>query len=820
MFGTSSSPLNFQINLAGLGNLLLLIGVVVVFLLIVAVVLYFVLKAAREEILKRKGLELVFFEVKLPNTNDVEIKAAEQMYTGLLGIGEKLKGLKKFIGARKFVSFEIIALKESIKLYVVCPKSIASIVDRQINGTYPTAEINRVKEYNVFKDVGHVSYAALKLDRESRIPVQTYEELPVDTIATLTDAFSKLGDGEAAVFQLIISPAGSDWRNEAKSFVKKLREPEKEGEKKSKPKIDDDTVSLIERKAEKSGFFADVRLIVIGEDKFQADSHLANILSTFDQYTKEGGNKFKKIDSKKLNNIDTDFIYRIPRESMILNTAELATLFHFPNSRVQAPHIKWLLAKKAPAPDFVQSTFEDDFMYVGRNTFRGQYKEVFMKPEDRLRHFYIVGQTGTGKSALMSGMMIRDMKLGHGCGYIDPHGSDAEKIMQQIPPERVEDVVIFDPSDFKRPVGLNMLEFSNPEQRTLVTNEMLNIFDTLYDLKATGGPIFEQYFRYGILLLTEDVESGSTLLEIPKIFTDDGYRNYKLSKCTNQEVVDFWRKQAEQASGDVGLKNIAPYVVSKLTPFITNQYVRPIIAQQTSTINFRKIMDEGKILIVKLSKGKIGDLNATLLGMVMIGKLLVAALEREGVDEKSRKAFYLYVDEFQNFLTDGIITILSEARKYKLSLTLAHQFLGQLTRQGGNTKIRDAVFGNVGNKAILRVGEEDAAFLRKVVGEEIVEEKDLQQIENFTYYLKMLVDGRPTPAFTARSFYGESPYDMIGKPNPEISQIAKEISSLKYGKDVEIIENEIKLRGNFIKEKTEEEKKNAGGGMFGGFGGF
>jgi hypothetical protein len=818
MFGSSTNYLN--INLDGLNTIL--IGAAVVAVIFIGLILagMYIVNRIKEAILKQKGLNLAFFEVKLPQSNETEIKAAEQMFTGLIGLGEKLKGLKKIIGARKFVSFEIVAFREVIKFYVVCPEKIAPIIDRQINGTYPSAEILRVKEYNLFPEEGNVAYASLKLDKDQKIPVQTYEELPVDTISTLTDAMSKLQDNEAGVFQLVISPAGSDWRNSAKDFVKKLREPPKEGEKKpSKPKFNDDTISLIDKKAEKSGFYADVRIVVVSESKYSADSHLINILSTFDQYTKEAGNRFKKVKDNQLKKIVDDVIYRIPRETMILNTAELATLFHFPNKNIKTPYVKWLLSKKAPAPDFVTSTYDKGYMYVGKNIYRGQTKEVFLRPEDRLRHFYIIGQTGTGKSGLMSGMMIRDMKLGHGCAYIDPHGSDAEKILQQVPPERVEDVVIFDPADLERPVGLNMLEFHSTAQKTLVTNEMLNIFDTLYNLKVTGGPMFEQYMRYAIMLLTEDTESGSTLLEIPKIFVDQGYRDYKISKCKDQEVIDFWKKQAEQAGGEASLKNIVPYVVSKFTAFLSNDYVRPIIAQQESTINFRKIMDEQKILIVRLSKGKIGDFNANLLGMIIIGKILIGSLEREGTAEKDRKPFYLYIDEFQNFLTDGIMIILSEARKYKLSLTLAHQFIGQLTREGNNTKIRDAIFGNVGNKAILRIGEEDASFLRKVVGEDIVEERDLQQIENFTYYIKMLVDGRPTPAFTARSFYGESPYDLIGQPNPEIADIARQISRLKYGKDRAVIENEVKLRGTFIKEKTEDEKKDKGG-MFGGFGGF
>jgi hypothetical protein len=806
-------------NLVSILQSILLILVVGLFL---CAVFFFLglsfLRSFRENVLRKKGLNLVFFEVKLPKSNEIEIRAAEQMYSGLLGIGEKLKGIKKFVGARKFVSLEIVAFKGSIKFYVVCPKSIASIVDRQINGTYPLAEINEVKEYNLFPDAAAASYTALKLDRDTRIQFQTYDELAVDTVGALTDVFSKLSDNEGALFQMIISPVGSEWRSKSKSMVKKLRETPKEGEAPVKSKFDDDTISLIDKKADKPGFYTDLRIVCVANTKFESDSNLANILSVFDQFLKEGGNKFAKIKEDKLQKIAQDVIYRIPRQVMVLNTAELATLYHFPNRNIKSPHIKWLSAKKAPAPDFVPSSYDNDYMYIGRNSFRGQYKEIFLKPEDRLRHFYIIGMTGTGKSGFMTGMFIRDMKLGHGCAYIDPHGTDADNILQYVPPERLEDVVIFDPSDIDRPVGLNMLEFDTQAQRSLATDEMLKIFDTLYDLKTTGGPMFEQYFRFAIMLLTEDTESGSTLMEVPKIFADEGYRNYKLSKCTNDEITDFWRKQAEQASGDVSLKNVTPYIVSKLAPFLTNPYVRPIIAQQVSTIKFREIMDQKKILIVKLSKGRIGDLNASLLGMILVGKLKNAALEREGnVEAKDRVPFYLYIDEMQNFLTDGITVILSEARKYKLSLTLAHQNLGQLTRGNGDTKIKDSIFGNVANKAIFRIGEDDSTFFKKVIGDDF-DESDLQQIENFNFYYKMLVDGKPTSTFTTRSFWGDSQYDMVGKPNTELSKISKEISRLKYGKDKNIIENEIKLRGTFIKEKTADEKKSSSmSSLFGGF---
>jgi hypothetical protein len=814
-----------QINIDFTPILIGLISIVV--LGVVAYVVFTrLLEQFKEAVLMRKSLNLVFYEVRLPKTNDVQIKAAEQMFLGIQGFSDTLEGMKKYVNARTFVSFEIVAFKESIRFYIACPKKIASVVDRQINGAYPQAEINRVKEYNLFPDHANVSYAALTLDKDKRIPIQTFEELPVDTMATMTDIFSKLEDGEACALQLVVAPAGGEWISSVKKYVENIREDAKpkDGEdgkpgKPGKLKVEENVLQMIEKKADKPAYYADIRLVVVSPQKVAADSHLTNLMSVFDQYSKIGGNKFKKISKDKIKDISKDFIYRIPRGEMILNTAELATVYHFPNKDIETPHIKWLLSKKLPAPDFATSNFEEDYMYVGRNTFRGQNKEIFLKPEARLRHFYIVGQTGSGKSGFMGGMMMRDIKMGHGCAYIDPHGSDAEKILQQVPPERVEDVVIFDPADLERPVGLNMLEFKTPEQRTLATNEMLNIFDSLYNLKVTGGPMFEQYFRYGIMLLTEDTESGSTLLEIPKIFADDGYRNYKLSKCKDQEVIDFWKKQAEAAGGEASLKNLVPYVVSKLAPFLTNAYLRPIVAQQHSTIDFRKIMDEKKILIAKLSKGRIGDLNANLLGMILIGKLLIAALERDEIPEKDRIPFYLYIDEFQNFLTDGIQIILSEARKYKLGLTVAHQFLGQLTRQGGDTKIRDAVFGNVANKAIFRIGEEDAPFLRKVLDDKL-EENDLQQIENFTCFAKIQVDGKPTPSFTLRAFYGDSAYDMIDpNPNTELADVIRQISRLKYGRDKNLVESEVKLRGSFIQEKAEETKKGAGG-MFGGFPGF
>ncbi|MCA9378980.1 TraM recognition domain-containing protein, partial [Candidatus Dojkabacteria bacterium] len=385
-------------------------------------------------------------------------------------------------------------------------------------------------------------------------------------------------------------------------------------------------------------------------------------------------------------------------------------------------------------------------------------------------------------------------------------------ILERVPPERVEDVVYFNPADTARPIGLNMLEFYSPEQKTFVINEMLNIFDKLYDLRQTGGPIFEQYMRNSILLQMEDVESGNTLMEISRILSDTGYRKYKLSKAKNPEVVQFWTQQAEKAGGDASLQNVVPYVTSKLTTFVSNDIMRPIIAQQKSTIDFRWAMDNQKILLINLSKGKIGDLNAYLLGMVIVGKILAATLSREDMDRSQRKPYYLYIDEFQNFLTDSIVTILSEARKYQLSLNIAHQFLGQLNRKGGDTMIRDAIFGNVGTRVVMRVGIEDAEFLKKDFEPQFAA-ADLTKQPNQHAYVKLLVDGKYPPPFSITTT-DDVPYAMRGEGNKELANTIKQISRLKFGRDREVVEQEIRDRSKFVAEVKEEKK----GGLFGGGG--
>jgi hypothetical protein len=393
----------------------------------------------------------------------------------------------------------------------------------------------------------------------------------------------------------------------------------------------------------------------------------------------------------------------------------------------------------------------------------------------------------------MASMAIQDIANGEGVGVLDPHGDLIHDILERIPPERAEDVILFSPADLERPLGLNLIEYDPryPEQKTFVINELIKIFDKLYDLKSTGGPIFEQYMRNALLLIMSDTTTGSTLMEVPKILSDPAFRKMKLEKCVDQTVVDFWKQEAEKAGGDAALANVVPYITSKLTQFISNDTMRPIIGQQKSSFNLRDVMDKQKILLIDLSKGQVGEMNAFLLGMILIGKILMSALSRTDISADRRKDFYLYIDEFQNFTTDSICSILSEARKYGLNLIIAHQYLGQLTKNK-DTAIRDAVFGNVGTWVLFKIGSEDAEVMEKEFSP-VFNQYDLINIDKYTAYSKILIDNAASRPFSMKTLWplpGIQREDMIGK--------IKSLSRLKYGQDRSIIEAEIKRRAKTI----------------------
>lgn len=553
--------------------------------------------------------------------------------------------------------------------------------------------------------------------------------------------------------------------------------------------MEEEMLKGIEEKNSKAGLDVNLRVIVSTEDKGRANLYLSNLANAFGQYNYyEYGNGFNSTISVSRNKkLIEDFIYRKfdTGLSFLLNTEELASLYHLPLKNAETPNILWLTAKHGSAP----AEIPQEGIILGQNIYRGEVKDIRIRRDDRRRHTYIIGKSGVGKSVLLANMAIQDIYNGEGVGVIDPHGDLIKDILKRIPPERAEDVILFAPADIERPLALNLLEFDPryPEQKTFVINEMIKIFDKLYDLKSTGGPIFEQYMRNSMLLIMSDIESGSTLMEIPKVLANPEFRKMKLEKCSDPTVVDFWKQEAEKAGGDAALANVVPYVTSKLNQFISNDTMRPIIGQQKSSFNLRDVMDKKKILLVDLSKGQVGELNAYLLGMILVGKILMSALSRTDISKEERKDFYLYIDEFQNFTTDSICSILSEARKYGLNLIIAHQYLGQLVK-GQDASIKDAVFGNVGTWITFKIGSEDAEVIQKEYNP-VFNQFDLINVENATAYVKLLINNT-----SGRPFSMHTIWPIFGNEREEIASKIRALSRLKYGQDRSIIEAEIRRR--------------------------
>ena len=543
-------------------------------------------------------------------------------------------------------------------------------------------------------------------------------------------------------------------------------------------------IEQVEKKIATPIVGASIRLAVSSSDTRKAEQVLGELEAAFNQFTNTQGNRFdwKRSKPSEVREVLEDLSFRMPAPVQLpLSLRELTTIFHFPPAGIlSSPHLKQARFTHAPAP----LTLPQAGSLLGINTYRGQETRVFLSPEDRLRHLYVIGQAGTGKTGLMKSMIIQDIKNGEGCCFIDPHGSDILDVLAAVPPERYQDVIYFDPADLTRPFSLNFLEYdlSRPEQKTFIVNELLMIFRSLYgDVPESMGPAFEQYFRNATQLVMEDPTTGSTILDIPRVLSNKEFRDQKLAKSMNPVVNQFWTEIATKAGGDASLENIVPYITNKFDDFTANDFIRPIIGQQESSFKFREVMDSKKILLINLSKGRLGEKNANLLGLIVVGKLFMAALSRADNPRAPYPPFYLYIDEFQNVTTDSIPGILSEARKYKLALSVAHQFLNQIEE-----KTRDAVFGNVGNMAVFRVGEEDAEFFAKQFAP-VFEALDFVNIENRNAYVKILTGGVPQKPFDLKTL-------DLPAGNPAQVDDLMQLSALTYGRDRATVETMIRER--------------------------
>ncbi len=761
--------------------MLLFVGVLAFGLMALGYALFIFFKNRERE---KNSINSVLMQVALPRNNELKIDVMEQLFSSLYST--KKGGWKQKFLVQPVVSFEIVARQEDIRFFVWAPKELKDLVEKTIHGAYSDAEVAEVDEYNIFTDKGRVAYKSFQLGKSNFYPIKTFKDLATDPMSSITSSLAKMGPGEGASVQVLISPAESDWQKAGSGFISDTKKQESDPEK-AKFSIPAKTLEAVEGKIGKPGFETSIRVVVVSEDEAQAKSHVANIASAFAQFAGDLNSlKSRKIWQKGA--FMEDFLYRYQpmfnlfgNHTSILNTEELATIFHFPNKQVTTPHIFWLNAKSAPAPSQIPS----EGLYLGVSSYRGIKRQVYIGEEDRMRHVYVIGKTGTGKSELLKDMILQDIKAGKGLCFMDPHGDALQDIMKLIPPERAEDVIYFNPSDTERPMGLNLLEANTEDQKHFAATAVINMMYKLFDPYKTGivGPRFEHAVRNAMLTAMSD--TGSTFVEVMRILTDARFVQELLPKVTDPIVRRYWTDQIAQTS-DFHKSEVLDYITSKFGRFVTNRVIRNIIGQSQSSFDFRKIMDEGKILLINLAKGELGEENSNFLGLILVPRILMAAMSRANVPVESRRDFYLYVDEFQNFATPDFAVILSEARKYRLGLCVANQFIGQVEEE-----VKNAVFGNVGTIITFRVGVSDANYLQHEFTPTFGED-DLLNVERFHSYVKTIVNNEPVPPFSV-----DMTKDLAkikAAESMRVAEIIREMSRLKYGRDLKLVEAEIARR--------------------------
>jgi hypothetical protein len=733
---------------------------------------------------EENSIDSVLLQVAVPRNNEFKIDVMEQMINGFYSI--KKGGFWQKFDIQPVLSFEMVARQEDIRFYIWAPKKLKDMVEKQIHGSYPDAEVLEVDEYNVFGMDGKVAYKSFQLGKENFYPIKTFKDLATDPMTGITSALAKMGPGEAAVIQILISPAESDWQKAGGKFISDTKKQESDPEK-AKYSTPAKTLEAVEGKIAKVGFETTIRILAVSSDEPSAKSHVTNISTAFSQYSGELNSlKGRNINSKGA--FMEDFLYRYQpmfnfggNHISILNSEELATIFHFPNKQVTTPHIYWLNAKTAPAPAQIPTSG----LFLGISNYQGTKRPVYLGNEDRLRHVYIIGKTGTGKSELLKDLIVQDIKEGKGVCFMDPHGDAVEDILKLVPPERAEDVIYFNPSDVARPIGMNLLEATTEDEKHFAATSIINLMYKLFDPYKTGivGPRFEHGVRNA--MLTAMSVPGNTFVEVMRLMTDAKYVQELLPHVEDPIVRRYWTDQIAQTS-DFHKSEVLDYTVSKFGRFVTNKLIRNIIGQSQSSFDMRKVMDEGKILLINLAKGTLGEENSNFLGLLLVPRILMAAMARANTPMEKRRDFFFYVDEFQNFATPDFAVILSEARKYRLGLTVANQFIGQVEEE-----VKNAVFGNVGTIISYRVGVTDANYLQHEFTPTFGED-DLLNVEKYHAYIKTIVGNEPVPPFSM-----DLTKDMAkqkASESPRVAEIIKEMSRLRYGRDEKLIEAEMVRR--------------------------
>ncbi len=730
----------------------------------------------REQKNYERGLKMVPLLIHLPpmsddiqvggrdvrDVTDENISKAQTIYNIIASTAQK--GFKsKFYGQRHF-SFEIVGSQGFVYFYAAVPIVLLDVVKQAIVSAYPTARLEEVAEHNIFSPVGKITATIggeLNLKENYAYPIATYQDMKRDAMQALLNALSTLDKDDGAGIQFLMRPADGSWRKSAsgvasskrkgedkagigkavaslgKDFITAFAKAPEDKDKENKPKelssIEQNTLDAIDDKTRYAGYEVVIRVVASSNISQRAQAILANIVATFSLFDAPGKNGFKYTPAKDMERFVTAYLMRFfpqQHKKNILNSIELATLFHFPDQRnIPTSQLARQESKQADAP----RNMPDEGLLLGYNVFRGAKKPVRLALQDRQRHMYAVGQTGTGKSTFLENLALQDMLNGDGFAFVDPHGDTVEHLLSMVPRERTEDVIYFSPAEMDYPMGLNLFEFNTPEQKDFLIQEALNMLYKLYDPQHQGimGPRYEHLFRNAALTVMAD-PAGGTFVDIPKLFRDPAFVKQKLQYVTDMNVLEFWQKEmpASQRSNEFG--DVVSWFVSKFGAFLSNEMMRNIIGQTKSAFDLRDIMDNKKILLVNLSKGRVGELNSKLLGMIFVMKFQAAAMSRSNVPESERQDFALYVDEFQNFSTDSFATIMSEARKFHLNLIVANQFTTQLTPE-----IRDAVFGNIGTIVSFRIGQNDIESISKYF-QPIFTEDDLLRVPNHNAIIRTL----------------------------------------------------------------------------------
>lgn len=782
----------------------------------------------KKENLKRT-LRLSFLRVTMPKKNsDLDEKQETQRdFKETISIMEQLLASLKSIQSSKIktkifwqdhFSLEYIAHGWEIFFYIVCPYEYKDLFEKQINGFYPDAIIEETPEVNIFSNRKYYNGTYLDLVKDFYYPLKTYQKLESDPINTITNAFSKFEEDESGVVQILLKPVSDDWQNECSEISSKIMEWKKarfslnpmkviialfeifvvnsDEQKDTSPQnktsaLTQERAKTVDEKAEKTGYETIIRIITTWNNKSTTHSNLVNIISSFRQFNYPDFNGFVSTIRHNEDALMKNYIFRYFKKPFylrqdLMNTEEIASIFHFPHVKYnKTPEIKWQNFKIIKAP----SSIPKEWLILWDNIYRWVKKEIKIKDEDRFRHFYVIGQTGTWKSSILQVMARQDLQNGKWIAVIDPHGDLAKDLIPFIPRERADDVIIFNPADYERPMWLNLLEAHTPDERDLVAQDALNIMIKLF-WNEIFGPRIQDYFRNWVLALMEYPEWGA-LTDIVRLFTDEDFQKERIRHVKNPIVKAWWEK-TYASMWDREKQEMIPYFAAKFGGFITNTMMRNIIGQTKSSFDISEVMNTSKILMVNLSKWILWDINSELLWLILVSKIQMAAMRRQNLSKEERKDFFMYIDEFQNYITPSIESILSEARKYRLWLILAHQYLWQLEKSDALTKsnlnLKWAIFWNVGTIMSYKIGPEDGEFMEKYYAP-VFSNQDLVNMDKFKAVMKLSVDNQPTTPF---SIIPKNPY--LEKWDENIAKAFYELSRLKYWRDRMFIQKEIEYR--------------------------